>query len=244
MGDDQDIGYAVTAEFYDLLQAETDRRQARRRFAEPAARARQAILDVGAGTGIVTGILLTASAVPVHAVEPSAPMRAALLTRLAALGADQRARVTLHPEPIEETGLVRAVDLAIASNVVATLPPPVRRATWQAVARALTPGGVLLFDPPPETLPGGRETAARLGPVRVGPDLYSAELTLEPERGILRSVFTYRVERDGVLQREEREAFDLWPVEPALLRAELEAAGLHVVQAPHADLVAARRTAS
>ncbi|GHH80483.1 hypothetical protein GCM10018781_61070 [Kitasatospora indigofera] len=71
--------YVVSAEFYDLLQAEGDRRLAERRFAGAADRARGSILDVGAGTGIVTEVLLRASSVPVHAVGPAPPMRAALL---------------------------------------------------------------------------------------------------------------------------------------------------------------------
>ncbi|WP_199520583.1 class I SAM-dependent methyltransferase, partial [Kitasatospora sp. MBT63] len=114
-------GYAVSAEFYDLLQAETDRRQAEQRFAEAAARARYAVLDVGAGTGIVTEVLLRASTVPVHAVEPAPAMRAALLSRLAHLGADRRARVTVHPEPFATAGLTEAADLAVASNMIAGL---------------------------------------------------------------------------------------------------------------------------
>ncbi|MFJ7280776.1 class I SAM-dependent methyltransferase [Kitasatospora sp. NPDC098663] len=139
MSESSGAGYTVSAEFYDLLQAETDRRQAKRRFAEAAARSRTAILDVGAGTGIVTEILLAASTAPVHAVEPCAAMRASLLTRLAAIGADRRARVTVHPEPLEQADLREIADLAIASNVIGCLPPPTRRACWQAVSTAWSP---------------------------------------------------------------------------------------------------------
>ncbi|MGW7584709.1 class I SAM-dependent methyltransferase [Kitasatospora sp. NPDC054768] len=236
-------GYAVSAEFYDLLQAETDRRLAERRFAPAATRARHAVLDVGAGTGIVTEVLLRASSVPVHAVEPAPAMRAALLSRLAHLGADQRARVTVHPEPLAAAGLTAVADLAVASNVIACLDPPTRRATWRAISAALLPGGLLLFDPPPADLTGGCETMGRLGPVRVGPDLYSADVTRRPDRGILRVVFTYRVQRGQELLREAREAFDMWPTPPERLTEELEAARLHVVQAPGSGLVAARRPA-
>ncbi|MFD9692515.1 hypothetical protein ACFXPX_16135 [Kitasatospora sp. NPDC059146] len=81
---------------------------------------------------------------------------------------------------------------------------------------------------------------ARLGPVRVGPDLYSADVTRRPDCGIVRTVFTYRVERDGDVLRQVREAFDLWPTPPEQLAEELHAVGLHLVQAPSADLMAAR----
>jgi SAM-dependent methyltransferase len=233
--------YTVSVEFYDLLQAETGRRLAQRRFAEAASHARHGILDVGAGTGIVTETLLTASAAPIHAVEPAAPMRAALLSRLAGLGADQRARVTLHPESIERAGLEEVADLAVASNIIACLDPTTRRSTWQAVSRALLPGGLLLFDPPPTELPTGREKVGRLGPVRVGPDIYGADITREPDAGILRMVFTYHVERDGRVLRQQRETFELWPASASQIGAELEAQGLHVVHAPRPDLLAARR---
>ncbi|MEY9878406.1 SAM-dependent methyltransferase [Streptacidiphilus sp. MAP12-33] len=233
--------YTVSAEFYDILQAETDRRLAERRFADAAARARRAVLDIGAGTGVVTAVVLAASAVPVHAVEPAVAMRSALLSRLAHLGADQRARVTVHPEPLDAADLSEVADLAIASNIIACLEPTTRRATWRAIAAALLPDGLLLFDPPPVRLPDVSRTTARLGPVRLGPDLYSADVTELPDRGILRVVFTYRVERQGRLQREEHDCFEMWPAAPELLAGELQDAGLQVVRAPSADLMAARR---
>ncbi|MGX1547326.1 hypothetical protein [Streptomyces adustus] len=82
----------ASAEFYDILRAQTDRRLAERGFAEVAARTCHGILDIDAGASIVTEVLLTASTAPVHRVEPAAAMRAALLSHL---GADQRARVIL-----------------------------------------------------------------------------------------------------------------------------------------------------
>ncbi|GAB2713109.1 class I SAM-dependent methyltransferase [Kitasatospora kifunensis] len=241
MTDTSGADYAVSVEFYDLLQAEARRDQATRRFTEAARRARHGVLDIGAGTGIVTEVLLDACAVPIHVVEPTPAMRAALLTRLAALGADRRARVTLHSAPVEAAGLEGVADLAVASNVIACLDPATRRAVWQAVARALLPGGLLLFDLPPAQLPTSRETVGRLGPVRVGPDIYTAEVTREPDRGIVRVVFTYCVLRDGQVVRRATEAFSMWPAGARQLGAELEAQGLYVVRAPSVGLMAARR---
>ncbi|WP_405021119.1 class I SAM-dependent methyltransferase [Kitasatospora sp. NBC_00070] len=233
--------YTVSAEFYDLLQAEPDRRRAERRFAGAARRATLAVVEVGAGSGIVTQVLLAAAAVPVHAVEPSAAMRSLLLSRLASVGADRRARVTVHPDPLQEAGLTETADLVVASNVVAGLDPAARRAVWKAVATTLAPGGLLLFDPPPPALPADREKVGTLGPVRVGPDHYLADVSRTPDRGIIRMEFSYRVERDGRVLRREREAFDLWPAAPDLIAEELTAAGLRLVQAPEPDLMAARR---
>ncbi len=232
--------YAVSAEFYDLLQAEDDRRLAERRFAEAAGRARVGVVDAGAGTGIVTEVLVGAASAPVHAIEPSPAMRTALLARMARLGADRRARVTVHPQSVDGCGLRDAADLVVASNVVACLEPATRRATWRALAAALVPGGLLLFDPPPTRVPA-EEGSRLLPPVRLGPDLYGARLTLTPDRALVVARYDYRVERDGVVVREEEESFRMWPATSAVLEEELAAAGLTVVDPPHADLVAARR---
>ncbi|QKW23334.1 class I SAM-dependent methyltransferase [Kitasatospora sp. NA04385] len=233
--------YAVSSEFYDLLQAEGDRRRAERWFAAAAGRARHGIVDFGAGTGIVTRVLLESSGAPVHAVEPAAAMRTVLMSRAAALGADRRIRLTVHPGRAEDAGLEAVADLAVAANVVGCLEPAARRALWRAAARALRPGGVLLFDPPPAGLPDGVEELPGLGPVRMGADSYRAEVTRVPDRGVLRMVYEYRVERAGRPVRSAREEFPIWPAEPAALVAEAAGAGLEPVAAPHPELLAVGR---
>ncbi|GLW69604.1 hypothetical protein Kpho02_19030 [Kitasatospora phosalacinea] len=237
----EETDYAVSSEFYDLLQAEPDRRRAQRWFAAAAGRARHGIVDFGAGTGIVTQVLLESSGVPVHAVEPAAAMRTVLMSRAAALGADRRARLTVHPGRAEDAGLDAVADLAVAANVVGCVEPAARRALWRAAARALVPGGMLLFDPPPSVVPDGVEDLAGLGPVRMGSDSYRAEVTRVPDRGVLRMVFDYRVERAGRPVRSVREEFPMWPAEAAALAAEAAQEGLEFVTAPLPDLLAARR---
>lgn len=216
--------YAVTAEFYDILQAESDRRLADRRFASAASAARVGIVDVGAGTGIVTEVLLAGSAAPVHAVEPSAPMRVALLTRLAGLGADVRARVTVHPGTLQDAGLDRVADLVVCANVAGVVEPSERRALWRAAAEALVPGGLLLVDPPPAGVPDA-PTLRELPRVRVGPDSYSAQVCTRPDRGLLSVTYTYRVEHDGETVRVETEEFTMWPATADAVYDELRQAG-------------------
>ncbi|MFJ3043174.1 class I SAM-dependent methyltransferase [Streptomyces sp. BBFR25] len=67
--------YAVTAEFYDVLQAERDEARVRALYGSDTAGARVGVLDVGAGTGRITLMSLDESRVGVHAVEPSRAMR-------------------------------------------------------------------------------------------------------------------------------------------------------------------------
>ena len=214
----------MTAEFYDILQAESDRRLADRRFADAASAAQVGIVDVGAGTGIVTEVLLARSAAPIHAVEPSGPMRVALLTRLAGLSADARARVTVHPGTLQDAGLTRQADLVVCANVAGVVEPPQRRLLWRAAAEALVPGGLLLVEPPPTSVPDAPEQR-HLPPVRVGPDTYSAQVCLRPDRGLLSVAFTYRVERDGQTVRVEHEEFTMWPASTDTVREELREAG-------------------
>ncbi|GAA1971719.1 class I SAM-dependent methyltransferase [Catenulispora subtropica] len=217
----------MTAEFYDILQAAEDRRQAGRRFASAASAARVGIVDVGAGTGIVTEVLLGSSTAPVHAVEPAAAMRVALLTRLAGLRAEQRARVTVHPTTLQKSDLTNVADLVICSNIVGVLEPAERRAFWQATASALVPGGTLLLEPPPATVPGS-PTVEDIAPVLVGADTYSAQVSTRQDRGLLSVTFTYRVEREDEVVRVAVEQFTMWPTPPETLVGELCEAGLSV----------------
>jgi SAM-dependent methyltransferase len=237
-GNDSAEPYAVTAEFYDILQAETDQRLAEHRFAAAADAARVGIVDVGAGTGIVTEVLLSRSTVPIHAVEPSAPMRVALLSRLAAMTADKRARVTVHPDPLQDAGLHRMADLVVCSNVAGVLDPAQRRALWRAIATVLVPGGSLLLEPPPETVPDS-PISRDLPPVRVGPDVYSARVCTRPDRGLLSVTFTYKVERDAKALRTETEEFTMWPASHSAICAEVRESGLEPVVVAATGLIQA-----
>ncbi|WP_052457458.1 class I SAM-dependent methyltransferase [Streptomyces sp. AcH 505] len=114
------------------------------------------VLDVGAGTGCVTFMSLAASGAPVHAVGPARAMRSSLMTRLAALPGNRRARVTVHPHTLDEAALRRVSDVAVCHNAVACMNPAARRALWPALAEALVPGGVLLVQLPPAVVPPRR----------------------------------------------------------------------------------------
>jgi SAM-dependent methyltransferase len=230
--------YAVSAEFYDVLQARDEHIRAERLFASPARRARSGIVEVGAGSGLVTQVLARAASVPVHAIEPDPAMRALLMSRLASAPPEQRARVTVHPERVQELwpkDHAPRADLAVCSNVIATRAPEQRRATWAALARLVGPDGLLLIDPPPCALPQGPRTQV-LPQVGVGDDVYSgffSETPLlggTPEADRIHLDYTYQVHRDGELLREEHEEFDLWPIPGDALRQELADAGWRVCE--------------
>ncbi|MFJ8630354.1 class I SAM-dependent methyltransferase [Streptomyces sp. NPDC093568] len=224
--------YEVSAEFYDILQADRDRARVRRFYGRSVRGARRGVLDVGAGTGRVTLMSLAESRVPVHAVEPARSMRSLLMTRLAALPADQRARVTVHPDGLDEAGLRAVADVAICHNTIGCLPPVSRAALWPAVARAVVPGGMLLVHLPPDRLPA--EEATHVLPAqKVGQHVYGGRMVMSADADRIRTRFDYWVRGARGVLREYTETFWMWPASRAEVTGELAGSGF--VPLPEGD---------
>jgi SAM-dependent methyltransferase len=105
------------------------------------------VLELGAGTGLGTDVLLDTLVNEVLAVEPSASMRGVLLARLADRGTD---RVTVFPGGASEAPLPDRIAAVVGMHMVGHLAPPERKRLWAAVAGRLSPGGpvVLNVQPP------------------------------------------------------------------------------------------------
>ncbi|MFJ4833713.1 class I SAM-dependent methyltransferase [Streptomyces sp. NPDC088747] len=194
------------------------------------AEARLGVVDVGAGTGRVTLMSLARSEVGVHAVEPARAMRAALMTRLAALPATQRARVSVHPYSLGEAALHNVADLVVCHNTVACLSPSARLALWASVNDALVPGGRLLFQLPPAQLPSGERH--RDFPVqRIGRHEYGGRMVMSAAGPRIRTRVDYWVRGTHGLLRQHTETFWMWPATRSDLVADLERYGLTVSSA-------------
>ncbi|WP_411153273.1 class I SAM-dependent methyltransferase [Streptomyces sp. A30] len=216
--------YAVSAEFYDVLQARQDEIRVHHLYGRDAGRARLGVLDIGAGTGRVTMMSLMESRVGVHAVEPARAMRAPLMTRLASLPTELRERVTVHPQTLEEAALHGVADVAICHNTIACLAPAARQALWPAVARALVPGGSLLLQLPPARLPD--KDIMRVFPrQRVGRHEYGGHMLMSADGDRIRTRFDYWVRGSGNALREHIESFWMWPATLAELIGDLEKHG-------------------
>ncbi|NEW44295.1 class I SAM-dependent methyltransferase [Nocardia cyriacigeorgica] len=133
--------YALSAEFYDVMAAphwET-KRAILVEALTGSGPITAPIVDIGAGSGLSTMTIAEAvPEVPIHAVEPSAAMRAALVSRLLT-HADHAARVTVHPDIAEEVTLPETVGAAVLFGVIGYLDRPARQRFWAQLSARLTP---------------------------------------------------------------------------------------------------------
>lgn len=240
VADEQGDGYAVTAEFYDVLHGEEFVESASARLTPWARRARVGVLEVGAGTGLLTAVVARALApgVRLDAVEPSAAMRAVLQSRLA-LDPELTGRVTVHACGAQEVPPA-SYDLVVAVDVLATLPPEVRREVLRAAGDRTVPGGVLVAEAPDGA---GEVFGPQVAGVGVlGDDVVEAELRADAEEpGVRRFTYTYRQRRGADLVREGSESFLVWDLDEAGLRAELATVGFGSAERTDDGLLVARR---
>jgi SAM-dependent methyltransferase len=230
--------YAATAEFYDLLQATAQQRRAGRLLDRWLDRPRVGVLDAGAGTGVVTELLAARCAVPVQAVEPSAAMRAVLLSRLA--GRPRLLdRVTVHAAGMDRLRLPGVADFALCLNVLATLDRPTRQGVLAGLTHALVPGGRLVVQRPPDIVPPAR---SELPGCQLGRHRYTGWVDCEPAGGQrLCWRFSYQVSDGDAVVRTVTDQFDGYLQPPGEFAEDLRAAGLQPVDADEPQIVVAHR---
>lgn len=175
--------YATIAEYYDLMAVERWRQLGPAVLAalDGVAPTAGPLLDLGAGTGLVTAAI--ADAVPgavIVAVEPSPAMRAVLLSRLVARE-DLRRRVTVLPVAFAAAELPPRLCGAVALGMLGHLDPADRAARWRTLAARLAPGApaIVEIQPPaqPEPVP-----MARFTHIAVGDHDYEGWAQAEPAR--------------------------------------------------------------
>jgi SAM-dependent methyltransferase len=230
--------YDVTAEFYDLLHAAdyvtTTERLLDRWLGDPIV----GVLDVGAGTGIATGLLARRCRVTVHAVEPAASMRAVLLSRLAGRP-ELLSRIRLHARTVQRLGLQRVADFALCLNTMSGFNQEARAAALDALARALVPGATLVVQRPPSD-PGADRYD--LPSWYLGGDVYGGDVACTPiGEDLVEWRFTYRITRDDVIVREQVETFQGHLASADNFDAQLTKAGFALIDTDGPDIVIARR---
>jgi SAM-dependent methyltransferase len=135
--------YAFSAGYYDLFLMAEDALPSVPFFAGLAPSGCRA-LEVGSGTGRVA-LAVAERAASVHCIEPSATMRAVLLSKLAARP-ELRSRVTVLPGAAPTFALGRRFDYAYLAGVLEHVPHAQRGLLFATIADHLDDGGMLAMD--------------------------------------------------------------------------------------------------
>lgn len=213
-GDEPGAGYTGPAEFFDLGAGEHTSRTG------PAVVAALAgidphsgpLLDIGAGTGLVTRQI--ARAYPdchLVAAEPAAGMRAVLTARLAE-DPDLARRVTVRPDAAHELALPDRICAAVLCGVLGHIDAPGRRELLRALAERLAPGAPLIVEMMGLTAPVSMPPT-RLRRAALGRRTYEWWMSGEPsgeER--MRLDTTWRVFEDGKQVHEVRDHYHWYTV--------------------------------
>lgn len=222
----------ISAPFYDLFHSGGHVPKVRQTLPPLLAGVRRSILEVGAGTGLITTSLADWSPAEIFALEPAVGMRAVLLSRLSSRP-ELLSRVTVLPCDALSVRLDEPAEAAVMINVMYALEPEYRERLWPVLAASLEPAGLLVFTwrdggpPAPHSL---RELESR----RVGRHTYTVwSEILGSDEQAWQARYVYRVtDGDTVLAEDEITGYSYRPPWHTL-RRELTAAGFS--QADGAD---------
>jgi SAM-dependent methyltransferase len=186
------------------------------------------LADIGAGSGI--GTRLAAETVPdleILAIEPSAGLRAVLLSHLADSD-DLRRRVTVLAGRLQTAMLPERLSAVIAMNVLGHFPPDDRRRLWSLLADRLSAGGPALLNLTPPTEPVSVPDSL-MSQVSIGRHCYEGWARAEPGGDdLLLWHMTYRTLDNGRVVDERHATYRWWVLSEQRLTDELAMHGLSV----------------
>jgi hypothetical protein len=189
--------------------------------------ARRSILEIGAGTGLITVSLADFTSAEIFALEPSAEWRAVLLSRLSSRP-ELLSRVTVLPCDAMSVRLDEPAEAVVMINVVSVLEPDYRKRLWPVLAASLEIGGLLVFTWRDSDPPARRQ---RLESHQVGRHTYTVlSEILDSDAEAFRARYLYRVtEGSKVISEEESTGYFYRPVWNTL-QHELTSAGFTQVE--------------
>ncbi|GAA1167188.1 Gfo/Idh/MocA family oxidoreductase [Streptomyces hebeiensis] len=204
--------YSPSAEFFDLVAAEhtaTSSAPAIAALFADADLSTGPVVDIGAGTGLVTEAVARARPdAEIIACEPSVGMRAVLTSRVFS-DEDLRTRVTVTADSAPDLELPDRISVVLLCGVLGHLDAEERARLWRRLTRRLAPGGLVIVElmqfESPLPLPETRLATARAGHHRYEWSFGGAPD--ETDAGVMRLHSTWRVYRDGAA-RPEREVRD------------------------------------
>ncbi len=214
----------ISFPFYDLLQENGHVPEIRRKLPPLLAGVRRSVLEIGAGTGLITTSLADWTPAEIFALEPSAGMRAVLLSRLSSRP-ELLKRVTVLPCDALSVDLDEPVEAVVMINVMYALEPDYRKRLWPVLAAQLAPAGLLVFTwrvggPPTPVL-----SRSWIRVMWVGIPYTVLSEILESDDEAFRARYLYRVtEGEKVISEEEIIGYAYRPVWDVIQR-ELVSAG-------------------
>ncbi|MFD7956176.1 Gfo/Idh/MocA family oxidoreductase [Streptomyces ardesiacus] len=210
--------YSPSAEFFDLVAAEhtaTSSAPAVAALLADADLSTGPVVDIGAGTGLVTEAVARARPdAEIIACEPSVGMRAVLTSRVFS-DEDLRARVTVTADSAPDLDLPDRISVVLLCGVLGHLDAEGRARLWRRLTRRLAPDGLVIVElmqfARPLVLPETRLATARAGRHR-----YEWSFGGAPDGtqdAVMRLHSTWRVYRDGAAQaeREVRDSYRWTP---------------------------------
>ncbi|WP_068927682.1 class I SAM-dependent methyltransferase [Planobispora rosea] len=225
----------IAVPFYDLFQENGHVPKIREKLPALLTGVTRSILEIGAGTGLITTSLADCTPAEVFALEPSAGMRAVLLSRLAERP-ELLERVTVLPYDALSLDLAEPVEAMVMINVMYALEPDYRKRMWPVLAERLEPGGLLAFTWSPGGAPEPRPLQ-ELESRRVGRHTYrvSSEITSSEAEAFTARYLYQVVEGDTVIAEEEIVGSAYRPLRETI-EAELTGAGFVQAEAPEGML--------
>ncbi|GFH39143.1 Gfo/Idh/MocA family oxidoreductase [Streptomyces pacificus] len=222
--------YSPSAEFFDLVAADHTATASAPAIAALLADADLStgpVVDIGAGTGLVTEAVARARPdAEILACEPSVGMRAVLTSRVFS-DEDLRTRVTVTADAAPDLDLPDRISVVLLCGVLGHLDAEGRARLWRRLTRRLAPGGLVVVElmqfEEPLTLPETRLATATAGRHRYEWSFGGAPDATED--GVMRLHSTWRVYRDGAPQAE-REVRDSYRWEPFGLKDVVAESGM------------------
>ena len=192
----------ISTPFYDLFHENGHVPEIREKLPPLLAGVQRSILEIGAGTGLITTSLADWTSAEIFALEPSASMRGVLLSRLSSRPELLR-RVTVLPCDALSVDLDEPVEAVVMINVMYALEPDYRRLLWPVLSAQLEPAGLLVFTwrdgGPPTPRP-----LQELGSRQVGRHTYTVlSEILESDEEACSARYLYRVTKDDKVISEE-----------------------------------------
>ncbi|MFI8484087.1 Gfo/Idh/MocA family oxidoreductase [Streptomyces rubrogriseus] len=222
--------YTPSAEFFDLVAAEHTATASAPAVAALLADADLSggpVVDIGAGTGLVTEAVARARPdAEILACEPAVGMRAVLTSRVFS-DPDLRSRVTVTADAAPGLELPDRVSAVLLCGVLGHLDADGRARLWRRLNRRLAPGGLVVVElmqfEEPLTLPETRLATTTAGRHRYEWSFGGAPD--ETEDGVMRLHSTWRVYRDDATE-VEREVHDSYRWAPFGLKEVVAESGM------------------